>query len=182
MSSGEQPKSSASAEFALRAEAIKRSYSGELRAVRPDEPGDPVSESRQVIGKVQGVLKRRISDTARPLAGDSIGEQFPLEIQRQIVDLVATARRDRVEFYRMFREFQENPKENLLFVCLSIRLSGRPLVWKGREWKVKYCREELLKESHPLLTIHRPRLSDPSDRLSVEEDIPLIDVLAGLKV
>lgn len=163
------------ADFERRAAIVKQRSSSEFRAVRED----PYSRDIDVL---RSDMKRRTSDTIRPLEGDPVGENFPLEVQRQIVDLVATARRDRVDFHRLYREFLEGAAAEPLFVCLSIRLTGRPLLWRGTEWKVKFCREETLMEKNPRLIIHRPDSDHLNDGSPLEEELFLVDVLAHLKM
>lgn len=175
---------SPSEEFAARAEAIKRKHSGERPAVQT-EPGRYSIEDPDTFDELKAaevMTKLRINDTMRPFQSTPVNENFPPQVREQIAMLILAAQSDRVEFHRMYREFQEQGDDTILFVCLSLYLSGRSLVWKEEEWKVTLCKEEQLRTGNPVIQIHRPRLNHPSDQKILKEEIPLADVLVGLKM
>lgn len=182
---------SPSAEFERRARAIKRRHSHEMSAVSApyhDEIADP-----DTIDELRDIVNAHASDTLRPLAGDSIAEKFPLEVQRLILDLVSMARRslkkgDRVDFYQFFRslredELQRKDSQKLLFIPrLSIWLSGRQFVYKGAKWRVPCCKEQDLQNDPPLIRAQMSRLDTPLDQVPITETIPFIEILNGIEV
>lgn len=131
-------------------------------------------------------------DTLLPLQGDTLAERFPEEVQQHIRDLVHTAKRclqkkDRVEFFRLFRELRENekrrqPKERVFLLSrLAVWLSGQTFLYNQRSWVIGCCKEADLDCETPQLGVTPRRAVHGQTRVTLVK-MQLIDVLASLDV
>lgn len=188
------PLSSAEA-FSARAEAIRRRHSEQINAVSVTQASDSrveegLLDDPDTFDEYGGVGEK---DTVRPESGDSMVEKFPEGVRLAIRDLVTTAKhcmriRDRVDFYRLYRELREEerqrgPAEKLLLLPrLSVYLSGRRFRLANEPWIVNLCSESQLNAEVPVVSARKEHSGTSFDQLPPPEKISLIEILAGLDI